>query len=71
VFTAQIPHKNGPNLNPNPISQAQRLRHGRRLARYFGASAEMWAGLQSDYDLRQARCENKRIIERKVEPLAA
>jgi antitoxin HigA-1 len=23
-----------------------------RLARYFGTSAEMWAGLQADYDLR-------------------
>jgi addiction module HigA family antidote len=41
-----------------------------RLARYFGTSAEMWAGLQSDYDLRLARLEKARIIEHDVEPLA-
>jgi addiction module HigA family antidote len=42
-----------------------------RLARYFGTSAEMWAGLQADYDLRLVRCEKARAIEREVEPLAA
>src|SRR5947209_19964226 len=42
-----------------------------RLARYFGTSAEMWAGLQADYDLRLVRYENARTIEREVEPLAA
>ncbi|MGO8929185.1 MAG: HigA family addiction module antitoxin [Limisphaerales bacterium] len=42
-----------------------------RLARYFGTSAEMWAGLQADYDLRLVRYEKARIIERDVEPLAA
>ena len=26
-----------------------------RLARYFGTSAEMWTGLQADYDLRLVR----------------
>ena len=41
-----------------------------RLARYFGTSAEMWAGLQADYDLRQARYEKARAIEREVVPLA-
>ena len=41
-----------------------------RLARYFGTSAEMWAGLQSDYDLRRARYESEKDIERDVEPLA-
>jgi len=41
-----------------------------RLARYFGASAEMWAGLQADYDLRLARYERQKQIERDVEPLA-
>lgn len=40
-----------------------------RLARYFGTSAEMWAGLQADYDLRMARYEKERTIEREVEPL--
>ena len=42
-----------------------------RLARYFGTSAEMWTGLQADYDLRLVRCEKARTIEREVEPLAA
>ena len=42
-----------------------------RLARYFGTSAEMWTGLQADYDLRLVRHENARTIEREVEPLAA
>ena len=26
-----------------------------RLARFFGTTAEMWTGLQADYDLRLAR----------------
>ena len=42
-----------------------------RLARYFGTSAEMWAGLQADYDLRLARYQKEKEIEREVEPLAA
>ena len=42
-----------------------------RLARYFGTSAEMWAGLQADYDLRLARYQKQKEIERDVEPLAA
>ena len=41
-----------------------------RLARYFDTSAEMWTGLQADYDLRLARYEKQRQIERDVEPLA-
>ena len=42
-----------------------------RLARYFGTTAEMWTGLQADYDLRLARYEKEEQIERDVEPLAA
>ena len=42
-----------------------------RLARFFGTTAEMWTGLQADYDLRLARYEKERQIERDVEPLAA
>ena len=41
-----------------------------RLARYFGTSAELWSGLQSDYDLRLARHEMQKQIERDVEPMA-
>lgn len=40
-----------------------------RLARYFGTSAEMWTGLQADYDLRLARYKKEKQIERDVEPL--
>ena len=42
-----------------------------RLARYFGTSAEMWTGLQADYDLRLVCYEKAQTIEREVEPLAA
>jgi antitoxin HigA-1 len=42
-----------------------------RLARYFGTSAELWTGLQADYDLRQAPYAKQKQIERDVEPLAA
>src|SRR5438105_11467876 len=41
-----------------------------RLGRYFGTTAEMWAGLQADYELRLARYEKERQIERDIEPLA-
>ena len=40
-----------------------------RLARCFGTSAEMWTGLQSDYELRLVRYHKERDIEREVEPL--
>lgn len=40
-----------------------------RLGRYFGTTAEWWTGLQADYDLRLARYEKERRIEREVEPL--
>src|SRR5438093_5118055 len=41
-----------------------------RLARFFGTTAEMWTGLQADYDLRLARYEKEKQIHRDVEPLA-
>ena len=40
-----------------------------RLARFFNTTAELWTGLQADYDLRLARYEKARTIEREVEPL--
>ena len=42
-----------------------------RLARFFGTTAEVWTGLQADYDLRLARYETARTIEREVAPLSA
>jgi addiction module HigA family antidote len=41
-----------------------------RLARFFGTSAELWTGLQADYDLRLVRYKKARTIEREVEPLS-
>jgi addiction module HigA family antidote len=41
-----------------------------RLARFFNTTAELWTGLQADYDLRLARHEKARFIERDVEPLS-
>jgi addiction module HigA family antidote len=34
-----------------------------RLARFFGTTAEMWTGLQADYDLRLARYKKQQQIE--------
>lgn len=42
-----------------------------RLARYFGTSAELWTGLQADYELRLARYQKQSEIEREVEPMVA
>ncbi|HXP84764.1 MAG TPA: HigA family addiction module antitoxin [Bryobacteraceae bacterium] len=39
-----------------------------RLARYLGGSAEFWRGLQLEYDLRRARLENLKRIEKEVSP---
>jgi addiction module HigA family antidote len=64
------------NVPPRRINEIVLERRGitadtaLRLARYFGTSAEMWAGLQADYDLRRARYAKARNIEREVEPLA-
>jgi addiction module HigA family antidote len=41
-----------------------------RLARFFNTTAELWMGLQADYDLRLVRYAKARTIEREVEPLA-
>ena len=40
-----------------------------RLARFFNTTAELWTGLQADYDLRLARYETAQQIERDVAPL--
>lgn len=37
-----------------------------RLARYFGTSAEVWMGLQADYDLQMERDKHGADIERSV-----
>lgn len=42
-----------------------------RLARYFGASAQMWMNLQSKYDLAVAQDALSKQIEREVLPRSA
>lgn len=42
-----------------------------RLGRYFGTSAELWLGLQTEYDLRKARSEMAARIEMDVQPRSA
>jgi addiction module HigA family antidote len=39
-----------------------------RLGKYFGVSAEIWIGLQADYDLRRERRRSGLRIEKEVRP---
>lgn len=39
-----------------------------RLGRYFGTTADLWLGLQVEYDLRLARRSVGEIVEKEVEP---
>lgn len=41
-----------------------------RLARFFGVSAELWLGLQTEYDLRVARQTIGAEIDKRVHPYA-
>jgi len=40
-----------------------------RLARFFGTSAELWLGLQAEYDLRVARRDVGDSVESRIVPL--
>jgi addiction module HigA family antidote len=42
-----------------------------RLGRYFGTSAELWLGLQQDYELDVARDTAAERVEREVLPRAS
>lgn len=42
-----------------------------RLARFFNVSAELWLGLQSEYDLRIAQQTSGVEIDKRVHPYAA
>ncbi|MCX6598958.1 MAG: HigA family addiction module antitoxin [Acidobacteria bacterium] len=42
-----------------------------RLARYFGCSAELWLGLQQDFELDQARDLEGQRVELEVLPRAS
>lgn len=39
-----------------------------RLARYFGTTAELWVGLQANFDLRLVRHQKAGQIEREIKP---
>jgi addiction module HigA family antidote len=60
-----------------PVTRISEIIHSRRsmtadtalrLARYFGTSADLWLGLQSEHDLRRARGKLLSRIERDVQP---
>ena len=42
-----------------------------RLSRYLGTTAEFWLNLQTGYDLRVARQEKQKEIDRAVRPRSA
>ena len=42
-----------------------------RLARYFGTSERFWLGLQTDFDLEEAKRHLGDAIERDVRPIAS
>jgi len=42
-----------------------------RLARYFGTSERFWLGLQTDYDLEEARSRIATRVKREVRPRAS
>jgi len=42
-----------------------------RLAKFFGVSAELWLGLQAEYDLRIAKQTVGEDINKRVHPYAA
>jgi len=63
-----------------PPARINDIVHGRRaitadtalrLGKYFGTSAELWAGLQMEYDLRRARRDVWPQVEPKIRPIEA
>ena len=63
-----------------PPARINDIVHGRRaitadtalrLAKYFGTSAELWMGLQVEYDLRKAEREIWPKIEKRVRTVEA
>jgi antitoxin HigA-1 len=60
---------------PIAISEICRRRRGvsaqmaLKLGRLFNVSAELWVGIQADYDLEVARLESQKRIEKRVHPL--
>lgn len=65
------------HVPPNHVSDLANEKRGisatmaLRLARYFGTSAELWLGLQQDYELDVAREKVAARVEREVLPRAS
>jgi addiction module HigA family antidote len=65
------------HIPPNHVSGIVNERRGisarmaLRLARYFGTSAELWLGIQQDYELDVARDTAAAQIDREVLPRAS
>ena len=65
---------NNPGITATRLNDIVRGRRGvtadtaLRLGRYLGTSAEFWLGLQPEYDLRIAKQENMKEIERAARP---
>ena len=60
-----------------PVTRVWEILRGRRgvtantalrLARFFGTTPEFWLGLQAEFDLRTARREFGREIDKEIEP---
>jgi len=63
-----------------PPARINDIVHGRRaitadtalrLGKYLGTSAELWVGLQMEYDLRRARRDVWPRVEAKIRPIEA
>ena len=65
------------HVPPNHVSDVVNEKRGisatmaLRLARYFGTSAEMWLGLQQDFELDVARDKAVERVAREVLPRAS
>ena len=63
-----------------PPARINDIVHGRRaitadtalrFGRYFGTSADLWLGLQVEYDLRRARRGQWAQVEKRIRPIKA
>ena len=63
-----------------PPARINDIVHGRRaitadtalrLGKYFGTSAELWIGLQVDYDLRKTKRDTWPQVEQRIRPIEA
>jgi len=76
LFLSQNPMARALGVPPRRVNEIVMEKRGvtadtaLRLARLLGTTPELWLGLQSDYELRLARYESEKRIEREVKPMA-